>query len=246
MRTEVYKVYIRYCRRLGAHQEPRSTSNRYSQAISIPDFPLLSHLRSSPQDSIRRDPIVVNTDSSYFLGFSAKRPIISRRRCAADRCSWLSGFRLMRSDMLFAWGFLLRVKPWNLEDDERKIKPCRFLFPGFPGFMHRVSWINWLIPSPIPFPFVFSLFMSMSIITDMLYGHVIQSSLWIESTFVQFQSSGIVIEQEPEAKLGRDKLLMLPQKSKTIGKLLSHVPFQPCFVGVGSQVLRPLDSRING
>lgn len=71
--------------------------------VSIPGFPILSHLRSSPQDSIQRDPIVVKTESSYFLGFSAKRPIISRRRCAADRCNCLSGFRLMRSDMLFAW-----------------------------------------------------------------------------------------------------------------------------------------------
>lgn len=57
---------------------------------------------------------------------------------------------------------------------------------------------------------------------------------------------GIVLEQEPEAKLSRTKLLILPQKSKTIGKLLSYVPFQPCFVGVGSRVLRQLDSGING
>lgn len=76
--------------------------------------------------------------------------------------------------------------------------------------MHRVSCINWLIPSPIPFPFVFSLFISTSITTDMFYGHAIQPSLWIANTVVQFESSGIVLEQEAEAIISQAKLQMLP------------------------------------
>lgn len=96
---------------------------------------------------------------------------------------------------LFDWTWIQA-----LEDRKMKIEPCDFLFSRF---LAQCGLYQSAYLLAMAFPYVFSLFMSSSISTNMFFGYVVKIIVLIESTVVQCLSLDPAFGQIQEAMLSR-------------------------------------------